>query len=296
MLLLAAGGLVTGTGSGLAVPDWPLSFGQLFPPMVGGVLYEHGHRLIAGTVGLLTIALTIWFHIAEPRRRVRVLAYLALGVVVLQGILGGVTVLLRLPVAVSAAHACLAQVFFCLVVTLALVTSRTFVEPRPAASRCEESMSLFRLASLSAALVFCQLALGAVMRHSGAGLAIPDVPLAFGRVIPPIVSFEIAIHFAHRVGAVLTAGAIIWTAVCALRRRVPGLTAPALLATGLVTVQILLGVTSVVTRLAVLPTTVHLVVGALLLATLVVLALLAARGAGRQFAPRVAPAAAEGVA
>ena len=131
-VLLVAGGLVTSTGSGLAVPDWPLSFGRLFPPMTGGVLFEHGHRLIAALVGLLTIGLAVWFGRSEPRAWVRRLSYLAIGAVVAQGLLGGLTVLLRLPPSVSVLHACLAQGFFCIVVLLAVCTSREYVEPPPA--------------------------------------------------------------------------------------------------------------------------------------------------------------------
>src|SRR6185295_13406428 len=122
-LLLVAGGLVTSTGSGLAVPDWPLSFGMVFPPMVGGILFEHGHRMVAGTVAILMLVLAVWLGLREPRRWVRVLGYAAMGTIVAQAVLGGVTVLLLLPPAVSASHACLAQTFFCLTVTIALVTS-----------------------------------------------------------------------------------------------------------------------------------------------------------------------------
>src|SRR5579871_2397656 len=114
LVLLFVGGLVTSTGSGLAVPDWPLSFGR--------VLFEHGHRLAASLVGCLTLALALWVAVAEPRAGVRALGLLALFAVVLQGVLGGVTVLYKLPLAVSVVHACLAQVFFCITVSLALVT------------------------------------------------------------------------------------------------------------------------------------------------------------------------------
>src|SRR5580693_394707 len=128
VLLLVAGGLVTSTGSGLSVPDWPTSYGWsmfTFPMrnMVGGIFYEHGHRLIASSVGFLTIVLTIWLWRAEPRRWVRELGLTALGAVVLQGLLGGITVLFFLPTAISTAHAGLAQIFFGLTVAIALVTS-----------------------------------------------------------------------------------------------------------------------------------------------------------------------------
>ncbi len=268
--LLAAGGLVTSTGSGLAVPDWPLSFGQLFPPMVGGVLYEHGHRMIASAVGLMTMILMFWFRARDPRPAVSWLAYAAFFGVVAQGILGGMTVLMRLPIAVSVAHACLAQVVFCLLVTLALVTSRRFVAASASRSIVPER-PLARLAAAGTGLVFIQLFLGALMRHSGAGLAIPDFPLAFGYLVPPQFTADIAIHFAHRIGALIVSLVVVWIALMAMRHRRSELAGPARLALVLVILQVSLGATAVLTRLAVLPTTTHLLVGALLLATLMVL-------------------------
>src|SRR5262245_37384284 len=103
LVLIFVGALVTSTGSALAVPDWPLSFGQVFPPMVGGVLFEHGHRLVAATVGCLTLVLALWTVLREPRAGVRALGLLMLVAVILQGVLGGATVLYRLPLAVSVA-------------------------------------------------------------------------------------------------------------------------------------------------------------------------------------------------
>ena len=279
--LLLAGGLVTSTGSGLAVPDWPLSFGQVFPPMEGGVLFEHGHRLIAASVGLLMIALAAWYQMRERRPWVRRLAYLGLAAVVVQGILGGVTVLLRLPVAVSVTHACLAQSYFCLLVVLSHVTSRGVAEGSHP-SRSGAATRPLRIFGVTAtALVFGQLVLGALMRHTGAGLAIPDIPLAFGRIVPPFLSFEVAVHFAHRVGALLVAAAVIILASRALRGAArAGLIAPAVLALLLLVTQILLGATAVLTRLAVIPATLHLVTGALLLATCLLLTLRAWEGSG----------------
>jgi cytochrome c oxidase assembly protein subunit 15 len=269
--LLFVGGLVTSTGSGLAVPDWPLSFGQVFPAMVGGVLFEHGHRLFASLVGLLTLVLALWTTVGEGRAGVRALALLALFAVILQGVLGGVTVLYKLPLSVSVVHACLAQVFFCLTVTLAVLTG-----PRWAAERgTAEPSPLPVLATLTTALVFGQLVLGALMRHMGAGLAIPDFPLAFGRLVPPLATPFIRVHFAHRVGAAIVALAVALTAATALRahRGRPALVRPALLAVVLVGLQIALGASIIWTGRAVVPTTTHLVVGAGLLATSLVLAL-----------------------
>src|SRR2546426_3378384 len=280
LVLLFLGGLVTSTGSGLAVPDWPLSFGQVFPPMVGGVLFEHGHRLAAGVVGGLTVVLALWTVVGDARPAVRALGVLALLAVVLQAVLGGVTVLYKLPLAVSVTHACLAQTFFCLTVTLALVTGAGWTAAQPQ----DVSPRLARFAAFTTGLVFVQLVLGALMRHMGAGLAIPDFPLAFGRLVPPLATPYITVHFAHRVGALAVAVAVAVTVGTVLRERAAGpwLCRPALLAAGLVVVQLTLGALVIWSARAVLPTTTHLVVGAALLATCLVLAL----RAGRVAAPR----------
>ena len=146
---------MTSTRSGLAVPDWPLSFGSLFPPMTGGVRFEHTHRLIASTVGLLTLILTIWIGKTEPRRWVRWLAIAAIGAVVAQGILGGMTVLHQLPAPVSIAHACLGPSFFSLIVALTVIHSPGWKMPQ---------ISL--LNRLGIAVIFVQILLGAVVRHT----------------------------------------------------------------------------------------------------------------------------------
>ncbi|HLK10113.1 MAG TPA: COX15/CtaA family protein [Candidatus Binatia bacterium] len=276
LVLLFVGGLVTSTGSGLAVPDWPLSFGRVFPPMVGGVLFEHGHRLAASLVGCLTLALALWVAVAEPRAGVRALGLLALFAVVLQGVLGGVTVLYKLPLAVSVVHACLAQVFFCITVSLALVTgSRWRADAVPVGT----PSALPVLASVTTGLVFGQLVLGALVRHMGAGLAIPDFPLAFGRLVPPLVTEPVRVHFAHRAGALVVTVAVLSTAGVVFRRHrgEPALVRPALLALALLAAQITLGALVIWTARAVLPTTTHLVIGAGLLATCLVLALRSSR-------------------
>jgi len=282
LMLLLAGGLVTSTGSGLAVPDWPLSFGRFFPPMTGGVLFEHGHRLVAASVGLLTLVLALWFKRRERRPWVRRLAYAAVGTVIAQGLLGGLTVLLRLPPSVSVLHACLAQGFFCIVVVLALATSEPFLAPGTDEGGIVPP-SLWKLGSLATGLVYLQLILGAVMRHTGAGLAIPDVPLAFGRLVPPLASFEIAIHFAHRIGALLVAVAVSVLAGRILKEHsgITGLAGPARWLVLMVTAQIVLGAATVLTRLAVLPATSHVVLGALLLSTCLVVTVRAARARDR---------------
>src|SRR5207253_1023048 len=135
VLLILAGSFVTSTDSGLSVPDWPTTYGQnmfTFPlsKMVGGIFYEHGHRLIASAVGVLTIGLAVWLWLADSRRWMRWLGVAALGAIVAQGVLGGLTVLFFLPPAVSTAHAGLAEVFFCLTVAIALFTSRGWTAER----------------------------------------------------------------------------------------------------------------------------------------------------------------------
>lgn len=155
-VLLFAGGLVTSTGSSLAVPDWPLSFGKLMPPMVGGVLFEHGHRMIAGVVGLMVFALAAWMWRSERRVWLRRLSAALAALIVIQALLGGLTVLLRLPPAVSILHACLGQTLFCGL----LILSDADSSPVPL---LKESLAAF-------AAAYFQLILGAYLRHTGEGL------------------------------------------------------------------------------------------------------------------------------
>ncbi len=277
LALIFIGGLVTSTGSGLAVPDWPLSFGQFFPRMVGGVFYEHGHRMVAATVGALTVAFAIAAWLVETHAIVRRLAVAAVLTVIAQGLLGGLTVIYLLPPAISSAHACLAQAFLCITVALAVFTGPDWIPAtRPAADP-----AFARLTVAAAATVYAQLILGAVMRHTGAGLAIPDFPLAFGRVVPPFESAPIVIHFLHRMGALAVTTMIVWTAVRTLRTHggERALVRPALLAVALVATQVTLGALTIWTQKAVLPTTAHVAVGAAILGTTVVLALRARRAA-----------------
>ncbi len=169
--LIVAGALVTSNDAGLAVPDWPLSYGSLMPPWVGNIRYEHGHRMVATFVGLLTIVLAVWLWRKEPRRWVRRLGLVALAMVVAQGVLGGITVLFFLPTAISAGHASLAQIFFCLTVILALVTGPGWTQ-----SSCPAPWPPATLPALTSGAIFLQLVLGAVFRHKGFGI----VPHLFG--------------------------------------------------------------------------------------------------------------------
>lgn len=259
-VLLCAGAMVTSTGSGLAVPDWPLAFGRWMPKMVGGVLFEHGHRMIAAAVGLLTLVLAVWMIVAEPRAWVRRLAILALALVVAQGVLGGLTVKLKLPPAVSIGHACLAEAFFALVVSLAIFTSSGWAKaPEGVASPATRRLALVALLA-----TFVQIALGAWVRHSDAGT------------------------FYHVVGAIVVLGVIMAAGSRAVEEA-PAVRRPAVAAVGLSMGQAAIGITTLTLRVEkstpltqrsdpqVFFATLHLAVGALLFASLVVLTLRAFR-------------------
>jgi cytochrome c oxidase assembly protein subunit 15 len=253
ILLIAAGGMVTSTGSGLSVPDWPTTYGWnmfTFPlsKWVGGIRYEHSHRLIASTVGFLTIILAAWTWWVDPRRWVRRLGFAALGAVILQGLLGGLTVLL-----------------------LAVVTSPRW---KNTVSPVNDPM-LRRVATLTTVLIYAQILLGATMRHTHAGLAIPDFPFAFGHVIPPVWNTGVAIHFAHRVGALIVTLAILATAGHVLyhHRRRREVARPAVMLLFLVTMQITLGAFVIWSGKDPVINTAHVVNGALTLGTSLLLTL-----------------------
>jgi len=292
LFLLVAGAMVTSTGSGLAVPDWPLSFGKVMPPMQGGVFYEHGHRMVATAIGLLTITLAAWTSRVEPRAWVRRLTWGALGLVILQGVVGGMTVLLRLPVWTSALHACLAQGFFLVIVFLALAHSPAWEEREVELPR---QSRLPRLALLTTIAIYAQLVLGAVMRHMNAALAIPDFPTVFGGALPPSWTPEIFIHFAHRLGALIVSLLVFGTAWSA-RRAPRHLRANAFAMALIVVVQVMLGASIIWTSRQVGVATLHVVVGAVLLAVSMVLTVRTHRGMSARrtalghFAPEGVPA------
>ena len=284
--LIFAGGLVTSTGSGLAVPDWPNTYGWFmwtFPlsKMVGGIFYEHLHRLVASTVGFLIVVLAIWLYRAEPRPWVRRLGYFALAAVITQGILGGITVLWYLPDAISIAHASLAQIVFCLTTTIALVTSRRWREgyepriPDPGSRVPARDTTLARIAVITTIAIYLQIVIGATMRHTGAGLAIPDFPLAFGHLIPTHWDAKIAIHFAHRAGALAVTLLIAATSghVFYHHRRSRELVRPAVLLLLLVAFQITLGALTVLSQKQFIINSLHVVNGALVLVTSLALTL-----------------------
>ena len=227
LLLICSGGMVTSKGAGLAVPDWPTSFGYnmfLFPmsQWVGAILFEHTHRLIASTVGFLTIFLAFWLWRSEERPWVRSLGLLALGAVILQGVLGGLRVTM-LKDQIGIFHACLAQAFLGLLVFIALVTSGFWLSLSSVMVKRSEFLPLRTLALLTTAAIYVQLGLGAIMRHQHRDLAILDFPTAYGAWIPDtsadalgrinvwrdaralsdVTAFQIWLQMAHRFGAVI---------------------------------------------------------------------------------------------
>jgi heme a synthase len=256
---------VTSNDAGLSVPDWPTSFGSIYkiPRLVGGVKFEHTHRMIAQVAGLLTIILAIWVWRAERRRWMRNLGLAAVGTVIAQGILGGLTVLMFLPPAVSSAHAALAQTFFCLAVVIAMFTGRRWVEEVPQIEFDRRRPSLMTLTLLSIFVLYVQLILGAMFRHHGMS------------------------WWPHVANAVIVTFVLTWTAIRALSQfsKIEAVRRPAILMLWLLITQLCLGFAAFVTRVEwgkdavqpeqpmVIATVAHTATGALLLATAVVLAI-----------------------
>ena len=304
-LLIFMGGLVTSHQAGMSVPDWPNSYGYnmfLFPPRlwVGGILYEHTHRLMATVVGCLAIGLVLIAFISPfVGRRERGLAVVVLAAVIFQGLLGGLRVIwVKLDLAIV--HACVAQAFFCLAAFTALSSSRWWNDPGRVRPDRSQGRGLVLLGLATVGVVYLQLIVGAMMRHFQAGLAIPDLPLAYGKVLPPVsqqgldaanwarvrqwdldpVSLEqIWLHFGHRIGAVVVSILVIALASLVIRRyrMRPKLVRPALLLIALLAVQVTLGVLTVLLRKPADVASAHVAVGALVLVTSFVLTARAVR-------------------
>jgi cytochrome c oxidase assembly protein subunit 15 len=286
LLLICSGGMVTSKGVGLAVPDWPTTFGYnmfLFPASkwIGGIFFEHTHRLIASTVGFLTIILATWLWFVDPRRWVRILGIAAVAAVIVQGVLGGLRVTM-LKDEIGIFHACLAQAFFGLIIIIALVTSQSWRAPAAIAGR---GKSLRVIALTTTAFIYLQLALGATMRHQHRDLAITDFPTAYGQWIPDTSAAAIAkinaardtiamsdvsaaqiwLQMAHRFGAVLVAIGVIWFFVSAHREKISpsrGLSTAWLIG---VLLQLTLGAWTIWSNKAADVATAHVAVGATLL-------------------------------
>jgi cytochrome c oxidase assembly protein subunit 15 len=239
LLLICSGGMVTSKGVGLAVPDWPTTFGYnmfLFPvsKWVGGIFFEHTHRLIASTVGFLTIILALWIWRADPRRWMRRVGWAALGAVILQGVLGGLRVTM-LKDEIGIFHALLAQAFFGMVIVITFATSRLWSRVCCADSIALVTRTLFRVVLGTTLLIYVQLGLGATMRHQHRDLSILDFPLAYGAVVPDtsaarlgeintwrdaralsdVTAFQIWLQLTHRFVAILIAAGVMTSLILA---------------------------------------------------------------------------------
>lgn len=288
LLLICSGGMVTSKGVGLAVPDWPTTFGynMFFFPVsqwVGGIFFEHTHRLIASTVGFLTIILTLWLAFAPVARWIKWLGWASLGMVVLQGVLGGLRVTMMKD-EIGVFHACVAQAFFAMLVLIALALSPVWQRlPRVIVRR--NLASLVRLALFICAIIYGQLALGATMRHQHRDLSITDFPLAYGQILPrtspaaiarinlarerlalsEVTPAQIWLQMAHRFGA-LVVGVSIFGFWLLVRRSAAALRPLAELSTFwllLVATQIALGAWTIWSNKAADIATAHVAVGAI---------------------------------
>ena len=256
LFLVVAGASVTSKEAGLSVPDWPLSYGQVMPQMTGGVFFEHGHRMVATAVGFLTIILAFWIARADNRSWMKKLGFIALAAVIVQGLLGGLTVKLLLPPAVSIAHACLAQLFFSTIVAIAMFTSKSWLEG-PAVVEDHGWPSLRSLAIVTPALILIQIALGAAFRHRAIG------------VLP------------HLVFSMVVTLAVLFTGVFVLHQfpEHRSLRRAAIAVLGITFLQVFLGIAAYYTRLQaaqeplpmVLSTVAHVATGGLTLASCIAL-------------------------
>jgi cytochrome c oxidase assembly protein subunit 15 len=291
LLLICSGGMVTSKGVGLAVPDWPTTFGYnmfLFPvsKWIGGIFFEHTHRLIASTVGFLTIILTIWLWLVEDRHWVRILGLIALGGVILQGVLGGLRVTM-LKDEIGIFHACLAQAFLGLIVVIALVTTNSWRSLSGISFDPRRFAPIKTIAIATTVAIYVQLALGATMRHQHRDLAILDFPTANGAWIPDtsadalanvnawrdahalsdVNAFQIWLQMAHRFLAALIAIAVIVFCLRVWRdaREIILLRRLSILWVALVFCQLMLGAWTIWSNKAADVATAHVAVGAIML-------------------------------
>lgn len=290
-VLVALGAFTTSIGAGMAFPDWPLSNGSVNPH---GWLTEidkfaeHSHRLSGAVMGFITIILAVWLHLREERRWLRRLGWWALGIVIVQGLIGGKRVLLdsltvpgfdmtfgqmlRLP------HGMLAQVYVCVLFAIVAGLSRGWIED----TLGTPGERVRRLGWWCVALIFVQLGVAVTMRHNYAGLAIPTFPFSTPEdgLLPAHWDYKVILHFAHRVMAAVIGVMILLYAHFLWREKslIPPLRAASLLLVGLVAGQIYLGAQIIWTGRSVYMTTGHVILGALTLAITFGVAFLTQRG------------------
>lgn len=267
--LLFLGSVVHATESSLACPDWPTCFGSMLPEMTGGVFWEHLHRLVAGGL-MLFFGGAIYLSWKEKPAYpwITSAAWFGMVLLLIQAALGGITVLLLLPDAVSTSHLGLAFIFLALATVLAVVSSASWT--RIVSLERKTRLTLRGASSAAVGLTFSQSLVGAAVRHTDAGVACPDVPLCLGEWIPPLTHPLVALHFSHRVLGFLVLGTVLWAGHVAFRKtgdpilRMLGLSVAFVAAT-----QVLLGFLSVYYGLAVAPVSLHTLFAASLLSLLV---------------------------
>jgi heme A synthase len=288
--LLVIGGMVHATGSSLACPDWPLCYGQFFPAMEGGVLFEHGHRLVALAVSVLTLSLTVTVWRRRRETALRVGSFVALGLVLFQASLGALTVVWKLPLVVSSGHLATSMAFFSVLVWLAW----RLAPPAPEGQEPAAPGAVRSLAGAAALATYLQIVLGALVRHTGSGLACgTDVVLCAGTAWPAAGPAQLVTL--HRLSGILVAALVLVAAVAA-RSGPSRARASAGLAAVVVVTQVLLGAWTVWSQVSVPVVSLHLAGGALLLADTLLLFLLlgpqpAAHRAGEDRLPGLVPAA-----
>ena len=289
-LLLIAGGLVTSNNAGLAVPDWPTSFGSIYkmPRMIGGVKFEHAHRMVAEAVGLLTIVVAIWTWLVDKRRWMRALTIAAVLGVIFQGVLGGLTVLNFLPPAISTAHATVGQTMFCVLAAIAIFTGLGWMEEPTEKIARKESRLLIRHSWMLIGFLYLQLILGATFRHVWTKWGPP------GSNRWPVHRIVHVFLYPHIVNALLVTGLVLFLSLRVISRSstIAQLRRPAVAMLVLLIAQLLLGVGAYVVRVVqgidelqptlglVGVTVAHLGVGALILSAAMVLTIQAYRHAG----------------
>ncbi len=299
LFLILFGALVTSHGAGLSVPDWPTTFNEnmfTYPvhKWTGGIFWEHGHRLIASGIGLLTLILTAIILISEKRKWLKVLASFALLAVILQGVLGGLTVIYKLPTAVSSAHAILAQSFFIMTIVIAYSYSKEFLTK--SAPITILNAKIFKYSLLTAGMIYLQLIIGAVMRHSGSGLAVPDFPKMGGSYLPslsaetitninqqllvlgyaPVDKLQVLIHLIHRfwaIGIIIAVFLLIGFILTNANSLGKKITRHGAWIGSIVILQFALGIITVISHKDPFITSVHVMLGAGLLGITTLLAL-----------------------
>jgi heme a synthase len=265
ILLLIAGALVTSNEAALSVPDWPLSYGTLTPPMVGGIRYEHSHRVIAGVLGILSIVLAVWVWAKDERRWLRWFSVIAVAGIAAQAVLGGEVVRQLLHYWLPVIHACFAQIVFAALLSIAVFTSSWWISDQPQVEDTG-SPSIHTLAVANAAVIYFQVILGAGFRHK-------EIPV-----------------WPHMVGALIVLGMVIWLAAVLRRRfeKSAAISKTRILLHAILGTQLLLGLGAYWSRLTtadapqpmplmVTLTVLHTVVGAILFGVSILIVLLCYR-------------------